>query len=163
MAEKIQTEEEHRASMRAEMDHMREEKGEKWYWYLNNFWCRLGHEGSPGGGYYRGLSKDRDTLGKTIREQIPLGHEAYEEEMRYHSELRKDQTDAEFYGVIDREIKKLGISEERIKTLLDAIRGGGGGAPTRERDAAIRELYELLLPAYVELRVLGYSHQELTS
>jgi len=64
------------------------------------------------------------------------------------SDLIKSQTHAEFHRTIESALEEEGISIEQVKRL---------------NIGPSRELFELVSPAYIRLRIIGYSVYDLTS
>ena len=135
-----------------ELRAVKEKKGENWYSYFNNLWLRLPDD-TPYFGNYRKASIEGGKWNRKRSEYLK-DDEFYNEEMQMHSALRNNQTDEEFFQTIDHKIKELGISEDKIQELVNQLKSG---LPRR----AMIELYTMLETLYVELRVLGYNHQDL--
>ncbi|MFH2021296.1 MAG: hypothetical protein ABIJ34_07820 [archaeon] len=87
--------------------------------------------------------------GLRMFQNLPLGQmDIYNQEEGY-SELFLSQTPLEFIASIDKAIADCGLTTERMHEL-------------RFQRENLNELYDYTFPAYVHLRKLGYSKQELS-
>jgi len=70
------------------------------------------------------------------------------------SELWKQQTFRQFFETIDHVLDELKIPIEEIKRLQDLIKGSRNDNDGRD---PLDKLNELILPAYIRLREMGYN------
>lgn len=115
-------------------------------YYLNNF---------PGI-----LPSDQDSMDnyRAISQTIGVGDipHGQKETASDTSDLYRKQTPREFFATIDRALKRLGIPIEDVKRL-QYLRSNAA-----EHVQHKQELNELILPAYVQLRAIGYNPIDLT-
>ncbi len=104
--------------------------------YLNNFFSKL-----PGG-FHRQIIPEN--------ELDICSRKRYHGERHNHSDLFLDQSPRVFYATIDSVVEQCGLDPVKIRTM-------------QEEKNDRRELNNYAQPAYVELRLLGYNHHDLTS
>ncbi len=115
--------------------------------YLNNFFLNLPDARCKHGGYYQDLAV---VLGCMDLNQIETGADPEEEKQRGASELYLNQKRRDFFTTIDQVLVESGIAIDEVQRLQ---KEGG-------KDK-IKELHELVFPAYIRLREMGYSHRDL--
>lgn len=112
--------------------------------YFNNF-----HQYFPDSdgtdGYFRTFIKGLGAW-NTINRKVLSGNPS--EDLSNYSELFLSQTSYQFFEIFDRVWRKERIPVDLLSEARDNFR--------------IRYWYPLAFPAYVDLRVLGYKHKELT-
>lgn len=115
--------------------------------YLSNFHSNLPTDNPEDRSYLRNVVAFLGVLDKTR-----LEYDA--EDSREGSELWKRQTFREFFKTIDNVLDELKIPISdiiRLQALVSRLAVDSGGIP------AITKLNELILPAYVRLRGMGYN------
>lgn len=141
-----------------------------WHVELNNFGAILPSADAQGGRLYARFVeafKGMDTPFREIEGESGYAH--------LHSELFFGQTPREFYATVDKAINSSGVSRQEIDKLqheyyqIMQIYNHQAANRGKESDAALNKgielqqaLYELALPVYVELRVMGYTQYDLT-
>ena len=115
--------------------------------YLNNFYINLPDDSYKHGGYYRDLAARR--IDKSPLED---GADLVEEMRLGYSELYLRQKAKDFFDAIDKALAEERISFDEVKRLQKLGK--------KDFDK-IKELHELVFPAYVRLRGRGYSHKDL--
>jgi hypothetical protein len=134
--------------------------------YLGNFFDKIYNPNSPNGGRARNFIKTHDMWKKsaagTEEETNNLLSEKFKN--RYHGELF-DDIDA----IVDRLELKSKIEEllNQIQALYETTKDKNGRTGRLSKDQSekkskiTRQLEEVLEPVYVELRLMGYSHEDL--
>lgn len=117
--------------------------------YLNNFYMNLPDNTYEHGGYYRDLAVEVRNMDKS---QLEDGADLDEEVKLGHSELFLNQKMRDFFDTVDKVLVEEGISIDEVKKLQKL---------GRKDFSKIKELYELVFPAYVRLRDMGYTHADL--
>ncbi|MCX6742373.1 MAG: hypothetical protein NTX24_04355 [Candidatus Pacearchaeota archaeon] len=117
----------------------KQEHGEGWgMCFFNNF------DGYLPGGFMRYISQP-------IRSQ----HRPHEK----GSEIKRKQTLDEFFATIDKAIEKVNIAPEQIFVARTSYHDSTYGVGVLDN-----EIFELIIPIYIELRKMGYNHYpDLTS
>lgn len=129
-----------------EVDAWKTKSPDRWHIHLANI-CR----NLPGG--------SRRTLAQNLRlYDTPIASRNDDREV--HSSLYWGQTSGKFFTTIDTVLDTLHISIPSIQDLNRQI--DLHYSETETAMVYVRELYNLILPAYIELRVMGYTHHELT-
>jgi hypothetical protein len=102
--------------------------------YLNNFFSYL-----PGG-YHRDIIPEQE-FDLSFRKR-------YNGERHHHSDFFLSQSPRVFYATIDRVVAECGFDTTQIEAMQEGDRG---------------ELNDHTLTVYVQLRLLGYNHHDLTA
>ena len=123
----------------SEVARAKENKGPglwKWPDFFNNFYTKISSEGFKRSGLSESsLDKKFDKPDEIL------------------SSLRNSQTLREFMASIQEEIKNEGIDQKRIDDLIKKSK--------TSFTPAFTELYELLIPVYVRLRMRGYNRHDI--
>ncbi len=82
-------------------------------------------------------------------------NDVFQEQLKYHSDLKLNQTPRQFFETIDKVLEELNIPVNEVKRLLE-IR-------FKEGKNTMPELYKLTLSAYLKLREMGYTRQDLVA
>ena len=140
-----------------ELKRYKEEHGERFglIHLLDNFLFNLPSDDFEEGGYYRkksfynghyDISNKEHLLARTPKHLI-------EEVLKPHSDLKLNQTPRQFFETIDKVLQELDIPVDEIKRLQHL-----GYAEGKNIEYM---LYQLTFPAYVKLREIGYTKQDL--
>ncbi len=131
---------------------------------LNNFDLRfpIGDKPNKSGaplGFYRDLVAKKKKWSMTGREYRGGSNEDY-------SERHLSQTVRQFYDEIDAVAKELGVPMSKISKAINTARLGKREteilAAEKQKEKRWKEVWQLLIPIYSELRRRGYSKQDLT-
>ena len=126
----------------AEIKEYKKKYGEDWQaYYFNNFGFNLPDDDCEHGGYYRETFAKSGWLDMTIAKRDPANKLGY-------SYLYRNQTARDFFKTVDQTLEEQGISLKEIKRLQHL--------KNREGSEHWKKLSELVLPAYIKLRELGY-------
>lgn len=132
-------------------------KGSTWHQRLNNFHCYFPCERFKEGSYHAWLVSLSDALdvqnGEFFRQES-------KNKNSLNSSLYMSQTPREFLNSINTAISKNpNIDITNINRLIMLYYQTND---IQESMRYLRELYDYLLPVYIELRAMGYSHYDLT-
>ena len=150
------------------------DEGSTWHGKFNNYHCYLPSDYySDEGGRQMGLFVNRAGMLDKVNSETHSEENPY-----HHSELFMSQTPRELFAAIDQAVAdQPDVSLDEINRLqrkhyeIPSIRMYQNMPPEEERlenekiDRSmdvLRELYEYTLPVYIDLRVMGYSHFDLT-
>ena len=135
------------------------------YGFLNNFYSNLPNERiQPGGGDRRNIAIKTGVMDMKYGDFL---NEEGETKKKYASDLRLSQTPREFYATIDKALLDTHVA---MSTLLDlqatfhemATAGPHYSEKQMTKMIAIQnQISEMILQAYIELRVIGYTHNDL--
>ena len=75
------------------------------------------------------------------------------------SQLKRSQSWHQYYETLDAVVKEAGVSLDEVKRLSQQI---AGNPDEKECRMLYKKLCDTILPAYILLRALGYSQQDLT-
>ena len=117
--------------------------------YLNNFYMVLPDDTYEHGSYYGNLFV---RIKRMDLSPIEHGAEPEHEKQRGATDLALNQKGRNFLETIERALIEEGISIDEVKRLQKLGIGDFN---------KIKELHELVFPAYVRLRRVGYSHFDL--
>lgn len=137
------------AEIEKKYDSLGKEKGHHhpvWY-YLNNF---ILHVIGVGGAYRKNsiVKENWNVPHKKILVNLSEGKERVFPD-KGHSKVFLRQTPREFYETVDRALKETNADVAEIKRQIAS------------RNADYIKVNQMLLPAYIRLRELGYNHLEL--
>lgn len=126
---------------------------------LNNFFCNL-----PGGVYrseqFLSLFLPGETYGDGVaRGAREEGRELRNEELEGYSARKMSETPEEFFASIDDALVKCGIDGASIRYCIESL--VGSESRRREQWEIVRTIHSAVLPAYIVLRHMGYSHRDL--
>jgi len=116
----------------------------------NNFYSKILDRNYQNGGYARSVVTQIKAMDKTM-------HNKADSFAGYYGEKSFVVTNKVFFETIDGIMARLGLQEE-FQRLWDIYMGRSVGM---EQEEALNKLTELLEPVYIELRMMGFSHQDL--
>jgi|SRR3989338_7225990 len=119
--------------------------------YLNNFYMVLPDDTYEHGSYYGDLFV---RIKRMDLSPIEHGAEPEHEKMKGATVLALNQKGRDFLETIERSLTEEGIPIDEVKRLQKL---------GRDDFNKIKELHELVFPAYVRLRRMGYSHFDLAA
>lgn len=117
--------------------------------YLNNFYMKLPDATYKYGSFYRDLLMN---IGRMDLSPIESGANLEQEKQLGASDLALHQKRRDFLETIEKALTEEGISIDEVQRLQRLGRSNFN---------KIEELHELVFPAYVRLRRMGYSHFDL--
>ncbi len=125
--------------------------------FLNNFYEHFPKPTSYSPGYYRYFAMHTDGMRRTFRQLLMRMNGYQQEYLQRYSEVRLDQTGAEFYETIDRIVYE--IAPDYNNLYCDAVKKITIYNESRTLPIALTEIY---VQVYKRMRALGYTHAELT-
>jgi len=133
-----------------------EENGNEGYqMYLDNFHLRLPTGFTSAGGKLRERSSHLTNTTYAERERQTAG------EPNQYSPILQNQTPEQFFQTIDQVLTQ--VIDEAIQNGLDPKKLEELKNPAIRGNINLEELLKILLPVYIKLRQMGYSHRDLTT
>lgn len=145
-----------RDTVQREIQQYRIQYGEQEWriYYYNNFHFNLPRTDFPGGGFYRNLYVQLESMNR------PFSEVWGPSERVHYSDHKAAQTAGQFYGSIDRAIEEEGLNVDEITRLSQVADEASGTDTYYDRIAG---LFDYAQPAFIRLRAEGYNLHDLTA
>ncbi len=155
-----------RQSIAREIKDHRKQYSHRWYrYFFNNMHLNLPDNSLPGDGYYRGLTQGKYLIWNSEVYNPLLDHwetPNFEYHLRHGKQRSPDMSERkwlqkprEFFATVDSVLRELQVDLTVLNDLQRAKR--------ENCVEGTRCLMRRLLPVYIRLREIGYSHLDLTT